>query len=89
MLGGSSEKEFQYVPSGYKLDVRLSYVALQCFYYAEFHALLRNEQFPIQRSRNSFFSMNQWRGLFNTCRIPQLNKDRLDIHFKTGLFVVF
>lgn len=45
----------------------------------------KSEKFPIQKSRSSFFSMNQWRGLFNTCRIPQLNKDRLDIHFKTGM----
>ena len=27
--------------------------------------------------------MNQFRNLFNTCRIPQKNKDRLDVHFKT------
>jgi carnitine O-acetyltransferase len=28
--------------------------------------------------------MSQWKGLFNTCRIPQVNIDRLDIHFKTA-----
>lgn len=28
--------------------------------------------------------MNQFRNLFNTCRIPQKNKDRLDVHFKTA-----
>jgi len=28
--------------------------------------------------------MNQFRNLFNTCRIPQKNKDRLDLHFKTA-----
>ena len=33
--------------------------------------------------QSGFLSMNQFRNLFNTCRIPLKNKDRLDVHFKT------
>ena len=38
----------------------------------------------MQKSRSSYFSMYQFRNLFNTCRIPLKNKDRLVSNFKTG-----
>ncbi len=40
-LGGSSEIDFQFVPKDFKLDVRLAYIAFQCYYYVHFHDDIR------------------------------------------------
>ena len=43
-----------------------------------------SETYPCQKARQSgYLSMNQFRNLYNTCRIPHKGKDRLDVHFRT------
>ena len=44
----------------------------------------QSETYLIQKTRQSeYLSMSQFRNLFNTCRVPQKDMDRLDTHFKT------
>ncbi len=42
------------------------------------------EKIPAQQSRGKYFSMDQFRRFYNTCRIPMKKQDRLDVHFRTG-----
>lgn len=64
-------------------DIQLANLSMQIHYYMRFFHELREETYPPQVSRSSTFSMDQFRNLFNACRIPQVDKDRLDLHFKT------
>lgn len=66
------------------LDPQLVSCAIEIVCAVSFFEDLRNEKYPVQTSRGAFFSMNQFGNLFNTCRIPQEEKDRLDVHFKTA-----
>lgn len=82
-VSGTSEDYFLHVPENFKLNIALARISMQCFYYTGFHDDLRNERYPIHKSRSEFFSMDQWYRLFNTCRIPCIGRDKLDVHFKT------
>jgi carnitine O-octanoyltransferase len=65
------------------VDLQLSLAATEIHFYLKFYHDLKTQVYPVQRSRNSYLSMSQFRNYYNSCRIPLVNKDRLDIHFKT------
>ncbi|KAK3912117.1 Peroxisomal carnitine O-octanoyltransferase [Frankliniella fusca] len=63
----------------------VKYASLWMYYTIEMWKLLRSELLVPTQSADGkiIFSMDQFRRLFNCCRIPLSQKDRLDIHFKT------
>lgn len=69
----------------FKPGCMLKYASLYVYYTVEMWSLLRSERLAPNRSADgkTFFSMAQWRRLFNCCRIPLPGRDRLDTHFKT------
>ncbi|XP_034234583.1 peroxisomal carnitine O-octanoyltransferase [Thrips palmi] len=69
----------------FKPGYMLKYASLYLYYTVEMWTLLRSERLAPNRSADgkTFFSMTQWRRLFNCCRIPLPGRDRLDTHFKT------
>lgn len=82
-LAGSTQKQFENVPENFKLNLQLTHASLNAYYYIRYFDEIRNERLPIHKSRSNYFSMDQWKRLFNTCRIPGVEKDILDTHFKT------
>lgn len=66
-----------------KLGTRAQRAALISHYSLEFWQLLRQEQLRSTKIRGSHWSMDQFRYLFNTCRIPGEQKDSLITNFKT------
>lgn len=42
------------------------------------------EKVPIERSRDDVLDMNQFRMLFNTCKVPGITRDSVYNYFKTG-----
>ncbi|CAF0706682.1 unnamed protein product [Brachionus calyciflorus] len=65
------------------INVQAAQVAFCSYFMNVFFEELRNETFPVQKSRSTYFSMDQFRKFYNTCRIPLENKDELHNHFKT------
>jgi hypothetical protein len=47
----------------------------------------KREQIEPQQSRGKYFSMDQFRRFYNTCRIPMKKQDRLDVHFRTSKLI--
>jgi hypothetical protein len=45
--------------------------------------MISRETIPIDAARNGYLSMAQYKRMFNTCRVPCRNKDRLEVSFKT------
>ncbi|KAK6061351.1 hypothetical protein COOONC_00979 [Cooperia oncophora] len=54
------------------------------YYWMLFWDKIRKETLPITRSRGTDWDMHQYRCIFNSCRVPELLKDRMDRYFKTG-----
>lgn len=52
-----------------------------CFFFRE---LIK----PDRDSKGQHLTMNQFRRLFSTCRIPAVQRDHLKAYFKTGKFLV-
>ncbi|KAK5982884.1 Peroxisomal carnitine O-octanoyltransferase [Trichostrongylus colubriformis] len=53
------------------------------YYWMLFWDKVRKETLPITRSRGTVWDMHQYRCLFNACRVPELNKDRMERYFRT------
>uniref|UniRef100_A0A7I4YQR0 Carn_acyltransf domain-containing protein n=1 Tax=Haemonchus contortus TaxID=6289 RepID=A0A7I4YQR0_HAECO len=53
------------------------------YYWMLFWEKIRKETLPITKSRGVVWDMHQYHCLFNSCRVPDLSKDRLDRYFKT------
>lgn len=65
------------------IDMQLATASFHAYFMNVYFELLRKELIPSQQSRGQFFSMDQFRRFYNTCRMPLKDKDRLDVHFKT------
>lgn len=64
-------------------SIQNAVASLQIYYIMKFYDDLKHERFLIEKSKNGFLSMNQYRYLFNTCRLPGIGKDALYSSFKT------
>lgn len=49
----------------------------------DFYLLLRDERMRPMLHKDHYWSMDQFRRLFNTCRVPQPEVDRLETYFRT------
>ncbi|XP_077978654.1 peroxisomal carnitine O-octanoyltransferase-like [Glandiceps talaboti] len=65
--------------------VQLERCALLLYFNMKFWELLRKEQLPLERERlgDKALSMIQYKSLYNTCKIPRNQMDRLDRYFKS------
>ncbi|XP_054166404.1 peroxisomal carnitine O-octanoyltransferase-like [Oppia nitens] len=66
-----------------KTGTGIKRLALMAHFSLDFYQLLRKEQLKATRVRNAFWSMDQFKYLYNTCRIPGPEKDTLKNTFKT------
>jgi carnitine O-octanoyltransferase len=64
-------------------SIQNAVASLQVYYLMKFYDDLKHERFLVEKSKNGFLSMNQYRYLFNTCRLPGVGKDALYSSFKT------
>ncbi|VDM68490.1 unnamed protein product [Strongylus vulgaris] len=53
------------------------------YYWMQFWDKIRKEKLPVTRSRGDVWDMHQYHCLFNSCRVPELPKDRIYRYFKT------
>ncbi|XP_060551332.1 peroxisomal carnitine O-octanoyltransferase-like isoform X2 [Ruditapes philippinarum] len=70
----------------YKIEyeTQVERAAMLCHYYFKYWKYLRLEQIrPDKDSKGNRLSMNQFRRLFNTCRIPAPQRDHLKTYFQT------
>lgn len=62
---------------------QISRASLALWYCLQFWKLLKKEALVVDRdARGNPFCMNQFYRLFNACRTPHENRDKLNIHFK-------
>ncbi|KAK6025498.1 hypothetical protein OSTOST_08599, partial [Ostertagia ostertagi] len=52
------------------------------YYWMLFWDKIRKETMPITKSRGTIWDMYQYRCVFNSCRVPDLPKDRMDRYFQ-------
>ncbi|EPB66693.1 Choline/Carnitine O-acyltransferase [Ancylostoma ceylanicum] len=53
------------------------------YYWMRFWEKIRKGTLPIMRSRGVIWDMHQYHCLFNSCRVPEMPKDRIYRYFKT------
>ncbi|XP_046397600.1 peroxisomal carnitine O-octanoyltransferase [Ischnura elegans] len=62
----------------------LSYASLYCYYLVEFWKLLREQKLkPNQNAEKLFFTMKNFRNIFNSTRLPGVEVDSMTTYFKT------
>ncbi|NXY81104.1 OCTC octanoyltransferase, partial [Alcedo cyanopectus] len=80
-MGGPGPYIEHYWPQ--KEGTQIERACVNIWHTLKFWDLLRVEKVAIERSRNAILDMNQFRGLFCTCKIPGVTRDSLENFFKT------
>uniref|UniRef100_A0A8B9EFC2 Peroxisomal carnitine O-octanoyltransferase n=1 Tax=Anser cygnoides TaxID=8845 RepID=A0A8B9EFC2_ANSCY len=67
-----------------KEGTQIERACINIWHTLKFWELLREEKVPIERSRDDVLDMNQFRMLFNTCKVPGITRDSVCNYFKTA-----
>ncbi|XP_035174821.1 peroxisomal carnitine O-octanoyltransferase [Oxyura jamaicensis] len=67
-----------------KEGTQIERASINIWHTLKFWELLREEKVPIERSRDDVLDMNQFRMLFNTCKVPGITRDSVCNYFKTA-----
>ncbi|XP_062395055.1 peroxisomal carnitine O-octanoyltransferase [Sardina pilchardus] len=62
---------------------QLERASISLWYNLQYWDLIRTERLAIHKSGNTAFDMDQFRMLFNTCKVPGITKDSIINYFRT------
>uniref|UniRef100_A0A8C3CVI4 Peroxisomal carnitine O-octanoyltransferase n=2 Tax=Cairina moschata TaxID=8855 RepID=A0A8C3CVI4_CAIMO len=82
-MGGPAPFIEHFWPS--KEGTQIERACINIWHTLKFWELLREEKVPIERSRDDVLDMNQFRMLFNTCKVPGITRDSVYNYFKTAM----